>query len=70
MTLAEREESFLNQSIAKLFGMALALLFIGKQEKCEATIEALGIVQHPISKYSEVAIESLAYIGTGNVLKV
>ena len=27
-------------------------------------------MQHPIAKYSEVAIESLAYIGTGNVLKV
>lgn len=43
---------------------------MGQQERSEATIEALGIVSHHISKYASVTITSLAYASSGNVLKV
>lgn len=69
-TLMEREEAQLNEHFAKYFGVGLALLFMGQQNKCEATLEALQLVEHPIRKFIEIMIVSSAYAGTGNVLKV
>ena len=69
-TLMEREESQLNEHFAKYFGVGLALLFMGQQNKCEATLEALQLIEHPIKKFIEIMIISSAYAGTGNVLKV
>jgi 26S proteasome regulatory subunit N1 len=43
---------------------------MGQQNKCEATVEALEIVSHPIKKFIEILIISTAYVGSGNVLKV
>lgn len=43
---------------------------MGQQSKCEPTLEMLGLCEHPIKKYFELTVESLAYIGSGNVLKV
>lgn len=37
-TLMEREEAQLNEHFAKYFGVGLALLFMGQQNKCEATL--------------------------------
>ncbi len=49
-TLQERPENQLNMTMARFFGVALGLLFLGKQEACEPTLEVLGIMTHPISK--------------------
>ncbi len=43
---------------------------MGQQNKCEATLEALQIIEHPIRKFIEIIITSAAYVGSGNVLKV
>ena len=43
---------------------------MGQQNKCEATLEALQLVEHPIRKFTENMVISSAYAGTGNVLKV
>lgn len=69
-TLMERDEAQLNEHFAKFFGVGLALLFMGQQNKCEATLEALQLIEHPIRKFIEVMVISSAYAGTGNVLKV
>jgi|JI9StandDraft_1071089.scaffolds.fasta_scaffold209924_1 26S proteasome regulatory subunit N1 len=69
-TLLDRDEAQLNEHFAKYFGVGLGLLFMGQQNKCDATLEALGMVEHPIRKYIEIMVVSLAYVGTGNVLKV
>jgi len=69
-TLTERPENQLNMTMARFFGVALGLLFLGKQEACEATVEALGVISHPIKQYIELCVESCAYVGSGNVLKV
>ena len=45
-TLSERPDNILDISMARFFSVGLGLLFLGKQDKCEATIEALGIVSH------------------------
>jgi 26S proteasome regulatory subunit N1 len=60
----------LNEHFAKYFGVGLALLFMGQQNKCEATLEALQVIDHPITKFIEILVTSTAYVGSGNVLKV
>jgi len=69
-TLQERPENQLNMTMARFFGVALGLLFLGKQEACEPTLEVIGIMSHPIKHYIELCVESCAYVGSGNVLKV
>lgn len=69
-TLTERPENQLNMTVCRYFGVALGLLFLGKQEKCEAILEATKTISHPIGKYIEICIEGCAYVGSGNVLKV
>lgn len=64
------EEAQLNEHFAKYFGVGLALLFMGQQDKCEATLEAIKIIEHPIKKFIEILVISSAYVGTGNILKV
>jgi 26S proteasome regulatory subunit N1 len=60
----------LNQSISKMLAVGLGLLFLGKTESCDATLEALGCIEHSRAKYAAVTLESFAYAGTGNVLQV
>lgn len=68
--LSERSEIDLNLPIARFFALGLGLIFMGQAERCEATIEALAIIEHNIAKYINITITSLAYASTGNVLKV
>ena len=60
-TLTERPENQLNMTMARFFGVALGLLFLGKQEACEATLEALGVISHPISILSTLSLSSKNY---------
>ena len=39
-------------------------------EKADAMLEAVRTVEHSIAKYAAVTLETCAYAGTGNVLKV
>lgn len=66
----ERSEDQLNSQTARYFGIGLALLFMGQQNKCEATLEAINLIEHPIKKFIQIMVTSVAYIGSGNVLKV
>jgi len=69
-TLMERTETQLSTQTAKYFGIGLALLFMGQQNKCEATLEAINLIEHPIKKFIQIMVSSVAYLGSGNVLKV
>ena len=66
----ERDEGQLNSHFSKYFGIGLALLFMGQQNKCEATLETIGMIEHPIKKFIEIMVLGTAYIGSGNVLQV
>ena len=48
-TLQTRDEAQLNQTISRYFAVALGLLFLGKGEACEATLEVVKTLTHPIS---------------------
>ncbi|KAJ3669143.1 hypothetical protein LUZ60_011093 [Juncus effusus] len=68
--LMERSEAELGESLTRLLPVALGLLYLGKQDKVEATAEVSKTFNEKIRKYCDVTLMSLAYAGTGNVLKV
>jgi 26S proteasome regulatory subunit N1 len=68
--LMEATDDELNHSHARFLCLGLALLFLGQMEKAEAMIEALRTIEHKISKYAVLMLETTAYAGSGNVLKV
>ena len=68
--LMERPATELDQTTARYFAVALALNYLGQQEKCEPAIETLKTIDHPIARYAEVCVEAAAYVGSGNVLKI
>mgnify|MGYP001073351085 FL=1 len=50
--------------------LGLALLFLGKQDASDATIEALKAIDHPVSRETQILVDACSYAGTGNVLKI
>lgn len=65
-----RSEAQLNESISKMYGIALGLCYLGRQSLCEPALETLKSIEHPVARFSEVILEACAYIGSGNVLKI
>eukprot|EP00587_Corethron_hystrix_P001010 CAMPEP_0113330944 /NCGR_PEP_ID=MMETSP0010_2-20120614/22105_1 /TAXON_ID=216773 ORGANISM="Corethron hystrix, Strain 308" /NCGR_SAMPLE_ID=MMETSP0010_2 /ASSEMBLY_ACC=CAM_ASM_000155 /LENGTH=951 /DNA_ID=CAMNT_0000193937 /DNA_START=122 /DNA_END=2977 /DNA_ORIENTATION=- /assembly_acc=CAM_ASM_000155 len=68
--LMEASEAELDHKHARFLCLGLGLLFLGKMEKADAMLEAVRTVEHKISKYAAITLETCAYAGTGNVLKV
>ena len=69
-TLMERDESQLKDPFAKMMGVGLALLFLGRQNAAEAPLETLKVIENPLAKQVEVMVEIAAFAGTGNVLEI
>jgi 26S proteasome regulatory subunit N1 len=70
-TLMEKESKDLEHPFAKLFSIGLGLLFLGEEDLCEASLEACGVLQDAnFAEYTKLLIDTLAYSGTGNVLKI
>ena len=68
--LMEATDEELDHSHARYLCLGLALLFLGQMEKSDAMLEALRTIEHKISKYAAIMLETCAYAGSGNVLKV
>lgn len=62
-TMMEREEAQLKDHYAKFMGLGLGLLFLGKQEASDATLETLKVIEHPLSKQVQVLVEICSYAG-------
>jgi len=69
-TMMERDESSLNVSHARFLCLGLGLLYLGKQALADVILETIKTLEHPIGKYALYTVETCAYAGTGNVLKV
>jgi len=69
-TLMERESAVLDSPWGVFFGLALGLIFLGRQDAADATLETLKVIEHPIARSAEILVEVCAYAATGNVLKV
>ncbi|THU56769.1 hypothetical protein C4D60_Mb11t20700 [Musa balbisiana] len=70
LALMERSDAELGEPLTRLLPVALGLLYLGKQDNVEATAEVSKTFNDKIRKYADVTLLSLAYAGTGNVLKV
>jgi len=68
--LMEASDEDLEHSHVRYLCLGLGLLFLGKMEKADAMLEAVRTIEHKIGKYAAVVLETCAYAGTGNVLKV
>jgi 26S proteasome regulatory subunit N1 len=68
--LMEATDDDLNHSHAHFLCLGLGLLFLGQMEKADAMIEALRTIEHKLSKYAVILLETCAYAGSGDVLKV
>eukprot|EP00043_Microstomoeca_roanoka_P020805 m.254068 g.254068 ORF g.254068 m.254068 type:complete len:897 (+) comp17677_c0_seq1:221-2911(+) len=64
------EPQQLNSHHARMLAVAIGLIFLGKQAAAELAYEVIGIVQEPYKTVFLTIIESIAYAGTGNVLKI
>ncbi|KAF8063704.1 RPN1B [Scenedesmus sp. PABB004] len=67
--LMSRGEAELASPWAKFLVLGLGLLFLGKQELVEPTLEIAKTLHESVSRYAQVSLDSLAYAGSGNVLK-
>jgi 26S proteasome regulatory subunit N1 len=68
--LMEATDEELDHSHTRFLCLGLGLLFLGRMEKADAMLEAVRTVEHKIAKYAAVVLETCAYAGSGNVLKV
>ena len=69
-TMMERDETAMKDTYAKFMALGLALLFLGKQDASDATVETLKAIESPLAKQALVLVEGCAYAATGNVLKI
>lgn len=65
-----RDETALNSTHSRYMCLGLGLLFFGRQEAAEPTLEALKAIPGPTGQYAITTVDTCAYAGTGNVLKV
>jgi len=60
----------LTSTYSRYICLGLGLLYLGKQELAEVTVEAVQVIEGPMGKYAALTLDTLAYAGTGNVLKI
>ncbi|CAB5193779.1 unnamed protein product [Rhizophagus irregularis] len=60
-TMMERDESQLKETWGRFMGLGLALLYLGKQDAAEATLETLKAIEHPIGKQVRILVEICSY---------
>jgi len=68
--LMEKDAAALSVTHSRYLALGLGLLYLGKQEMADVTLETLKTLTHPIGQYAHITVEACAYVGTGNVLKV
>lgn len=68
--LMEASDEELDHPMARFLALGLALLFFGRMDKADGMLEAVKTVTHKIGQYAAITLESCAYGGSGNVLKV
>lgn len=68
--IMEASSKELDSHEIKFLCLGLALIYLGKTDRVDAVLEASRAIDHKVSKYLEIMLETLAYAGTGNVLKI
>ncbi|KAK0641627.1 armadillo-type protein [Cercophora newfieldiana] len=68
--LDDDRQSQLTDKWTRFLGLALGLLFFGRQEEVDVILETLKAVDHPVAKPTRVLASICAWAGTGAVLKI
>lgn len=68
--LSREEDESLNHPYAKFLCLGLGLLYLGKQSLSDLTMETLKVLSGPIARYAQFTVDTCAYAGTGDVLKI
>ncbi|KAJ0404772.1 hypothetical protein P43SY_005596 [Pythium insidiosum] len=68
--LMESSETELDSTCSRFLALGLGLLYLGRQERVDAMLEAAKTIEHRMSKYLVITLETCAYAGSGNVLKI
>eukprot|EP00727_Mastigamoeba_balamuthi_P006386 m51a1_g2368 putative 26s proteasome non-atpase regulatory subunit 2 (941) ;mRNA; r:646317-649580 len=68
--IMEAPQVALNSSYIRFVGLALGLLFLGRGDEAEPTIETAKTLPGNAGKYALLSLQTCAYASTGNVLKV
>ena len=68
--LMESKPIELNTYHARMMCLGLGLLYLGKQDKVDVIVEAVKTIEHKISDFAQIVLETCAYAATGNVLQV
>ena len=63
-------EAKLSEPWIKFVILGLGFLFLGRQEAVEATVEVAKTLSERVARLAAVTLETCAYAGSGNVLKV
>ena len=61
--MMERDGTDLGKTHARYLALALALLYLGKQEAAELTIEALKVIREPLRSFATTLLDVCAYAG-------
>lgn len=70
-TLMERDGSQLDCSIAKLFGLALGLLYVGRRlDEIQPIVETLDAIPHKIAQEIRILLHACAFASSGDILKI
>lgn len=69
--LRSEDSTFKHSTLPRFLCLGLGLLYLGKQEEMEVTMELLQAIENQsLAKYAINTLVSCAYAGTGNVLQV
>jgi len=69
-TMMERDDAQLSEKWARFMSLGLALLYLGRQDASDATLETLKAIPHAVSKQAQILVEICSFAGSSNVLKV
>jgi len=68
--LLSRDSESLNHPYTKFLCLGLGLLYLGQQSRAELTMETLKVLEGPVARYVQFTVDTCAYAGTGDVLKI
>ena len=68
--LMEASPAELDVPLTRLLALSLGLVFIGRQDACDATMLLLDTITHDMGKFCKILLQGCAYAGTGHVLTV
>jgi 26S proteasome regulatory subunit N1 len=70
--LMEQNDKVLQESsFMRIFSLGLGLMFLGQQDLADASLAAIEIIESPqLREFLSLVVETCAYAGSGNVLKI